>query len=152
MPRKIFVKVQWEFPTAGHLVFWKPCPWVKIPKKMLCASTKNSCTSKILKPSFENRLRFMPTNIKCLGKVWTILLWITWELVNHFTLSVSELEYFWSVDENFTLCPGSTVAPSSSPKQYLKSLEFSKQLPDVFTQIQWDISCKLDVNFRLPGI
>ena len=96
MPRKIFVKVQWEFPTAGHLVFWKPCPWVKIPKKMLCASTKNSCP-KILKPSFENRLGFMPTNIKCLGKVWTILLWITWELVNHFTLSVSELEYFWSV-------------------------------------------------------
>ena len=47
---------------------------------------------------------------------------------------------------------GSTVASTSSPKQYLKSLEFSKQLPDVFTQIQWDISCKLDVNFRLPGI
>ena len=98
MPRKIFVKVHWEFPTAGHLVFWKPCPWVKIPKKMLCASTKNSCTSKILKPSFENRLGFMPTNIKCLGKVWTILLWITWELVNHVALIVSELEYFWSVE------------------------------------------------------
>ena len=97
MPRKIFVKVQWEFPTAGHLVFWKPCPWVKIPKKMLCASTKNSCT-KILKPSFENRLGFMPTNIKCLGKVWTICLWITRELINHVTLSVSELEYFWSVE------------------------------------------------------
>ena len=96
MPRKIFVKVQWEFPTAGHLVFWKPCPWVKIPKKMLCAST-NSCT-KILKPSFENRLGFIPTNIKCLGKVWTILLWITWELVYHVTLSVWELEYFWSVE------------------------------------------------------
>ena len=96
MPRKIFVKVQWEFPTTGHLVFWKPCPWVKIPKKMLCAST-NSCT-KILKPSFENRLGFMPTNIKCLGKVWTILLWITWELVYHVTLSVWELEYFWSVE------------------------------------------------------
>ena len=28
MPRKIFVKVQWEFPTAGSLVFWKPYPWV----------------------------------------------------------------------------------------------------------------------------
>ena len=38
---------------------------------MLYASAKNSCT-KILKPSFENRLEFMPTNIKCLGKVWTI--------------------------------------------------------------------------------
>ena len=97
MPRKIFVKVQWEFPTAGHLVFWKPCPWVKIPKKMLCASTKNSCP-KILKPSFENRLGFMPTNIKCLGKVWTICWWITRELINHVTLSVSELEYFWSVE------------------------------------------------------
>ena len=47
---------------------------------------------------------------------------------------------------------GSTVASTSSPKQYLKSLEFSKQLSDVFTQIQRDISCKLDVNFRLPGI
>ena len=46
----------------------------------------------------ENRLGFMPTNIKSLGKVWTILLWITWELVNHFTLGVSELEYFWSVE------------------------------------------------------
>ena len=156
MPRKIFVKVQWEFPTAGHLVFWKPCPWVKIPKKMLCASAKNSCT-KILKPSFENRLEFMPTNIKCLGKVWTICLWITRELINHVTLIVSELEYFWSDEtmkkyENFTLCPGSTVAPISSPKHCLKSLEFSKQLSDVFTQIQWDISCKLDMNFRLPGI
>ena len=93
MPRKIFVKVHWEFPTAGHLVFWKPCPWVKIPKKMLYASAKNSCT-KILKPSFENRLEFMPTNIKCLGKVWTICLWITRELINRVTLSVSELEYF----------------------------------------------------------
>ena len=97
MPRRIFVKVHWEFPSAGHLVFWKPCPWVKIPKKMLCASAKNSCT-KILKPSFENRLEFMPTNIKCLGKVWTICLWITRELINHVTLSVSELEYFWSVE------------------------------------------------------
>ena len=98
MPRKIFVKVQWEFPTAGRLVFWKPCPWVKIPKKMLCASTKHSC-AKILKPSFENRLRFMPTNNKCLGKAWTI--WfvdISRELINHVTLSVSELEYFWSVE------------------------------------------------------
>ena len=64
---------------------------------MLCASTTNSCT-KILKPSFENRLRFMPTNIKCLGKVWTICLWITREQINHVTLSVSELEYFWSVE------------------------------------------------------
>jgi len=148
MPRKIFVKVHWEFPTAGHLVFWKPCPWVKIPKKMLCASTKNSCTN-ILKPSFENRSGFMPTNIKCLGKVWTgspeswlitsrsVRTWIFLKCRNY---------------ENFTLCPGSTVAPTSSPKQCLKSLEFSKQLPDVFTQIQWDISCKLDVNFRLPGI
>ena len=96
MPRKIFVKVQWEFPTAGHLVFWMSCSWVKIPKKMLCASTKNSCT-KILKPSFENRLGFMATNIKCLGKVWTICLGITQELTNHVTLSVSQLEYFWSV-------------------------------------------------------
>ena len=64
---------------------------------MLYASAKNSCT-KILKPSFENRLEFMPTNIKCLGKVWTICLWITRELINHVTLSVSELEYFWSVE------------------------------------------------------
>ena len=40
----------------------------------------------------------MPTNIKCLGKVWTICLWITRELINHVTLSVSELEYFWSVE------------------------------------------------------
>ena len=31
---------------------------------------------------------------------------------------------------------GSTVAPTSSPKQYLKSLESFKQLSDVFTQIQ----------------
>ena len=94
MPRKIFVKVHWEFPTAGQLVFWKPCPWMKIPKKMLCASAKNSCT-KILKPSFENRLELMPTNIKCLGKVWTICLWISQELIlNHVRLSVSELEYF----------------------------------------------------------
>jgi len=31
---------------------------------------------------------------------------------------------------------GSTVASTSGPKQYLKSLEFSKQLSDVFTQIQ----------------
>ena len=97
MPRKIFVKVHWEFPTARHLAFWKPRPWVKIPKKMLCASAKNSCT-KILKPSFENRLEFMPTNIKCLGKVWTICLWITRELINRVTLSVSELEYFLSVE------------------------------------------------------
>ena len=30
----------------------------------------------------ENRLGFMPTNIKCLGKVWTIIcLWITRELI-----------------------------------------------------------------------
>ena len=153
MPRKIFLKVQWEFPTAGHLVFWKPCPWVKIPKKMLCASTKNSCTSKILKPSFENRLGFMPTNIKCLGKVWTVCLWISQELINRVRLSVSELEYFKCRNyQNFTLCPGSTVAPTSSPKQCLKSLEFSKQLPHLFTQFQWDISCKLVVNFRLPGI
>ena len=34
----------------------------------------------------------------------------------------------------------------------LKSLEFSKQLPDVTTQIKRDISCKLDVNFRQPGV
>ena len=47
---------------------------------------------------------------------------------------------------------GSTVAPTSSPKQCLKSLEFPKQLLVVFTQIQGDISCKLDMNFRLPGI
>ena len=98
MLKKIFVKVQWEFPTAGHLVFWKSCLWVKIPKKMLSASTKNSCNKK-LKPSFENRWGFMPTNIKCLGKVSTIIcLWITRELINHVTLSVSELEYFWSVE------------------------------------------------------
>ena len=61
---------------------------------MLCASAKNSCT-KILKPSFENRLELMPTNIKCLGKVWTICLWISQELIlNRVRLSVSELEYF----------------------------------------------------------
>ena len=34
---------------------------------------------------------------------------------------------------------GSRVASTSSPKQYLKSLEFPKQLLDVFTQIQRDI-------------
>ena len=37
-------------------------------------------------------------------------------------------------------------------KQCLKSLECSKQLPGVFTQSKLGISCKLDVNFRLPGI
>ena len=31
---------------------------------------------------------------------------------------------------------GSTVASTSSPKQYLKSLESFKQISDVFTQIQ----------------
>ena len=62
--------------------------------------------------------------------------------------------YFWSVEnyKDFTPCPGSTVASTSSPKQCLKSLEFSKQLSDVITQIKWDISCKLDVNFRLLDI
>ena len=155
MPKKIFVKVQWEFPTAGHLVFWKSFPWVKIPKKMLCASTKNSCTKK-LEPSFENRLGFMPTNIKCLGKVWTIIIYVcgspeSW-LSRHPQCARTWIFLKCQNYENFTLCPGSTVASTSSPRQCLKSLEFSKQLPDVFTQIQRDISCKLDVNFRLPGI
>ena len=40
----------------------------------------------------------MPTNIKCLGKVWTIFLWITRELINRVRLSVWELEYFLSVE------------------------------------------------------
>ena len=58
-------------------------------------------------------------------------------VINHVTISVSELEYFWCRNyENFTLCPGSTVDLTSSPKQCLKSLEFSKQPSDVFTQIQ----------------
>ena len=47
---------------------------------------------------------------------------------------------------------GSTVASTSSPKQYYKSLEFSKQLSDLFTKIQRDVSRKLDMNLRLPGI
>ena len=60
---------------------------------------------------------------------------ISRELINHVTFSVSELEYFLSVGyEDFTLWPGSTIAYTSSPKQCLKSLEFSKQLPGVFTQ------------------
>jgi len=45
MPRKIFVKVQWEFLTAGRPVFWKPHPWVKIPNNMLNASAENLSTT-----------------------------------------------------------------------------------------------------------
>ena len=71
-------------------MFVQNCP---CDGRQYIASAKNSCT-KILKPSFDNRLEFMPTNIKCLGKVWTICLWITRELINRVTLSVSELEYF----------------------------------------------------------
>ena len=53
----------------------------------------------------------------------------------------------WTGHERVSfLCPGSTVAPTSSPKQCLKSLEFYKKLPDVFTQIQSDISCNASVN------
>ena len=33
----------------------------------------------------------MPTNIKCLGKVWTICLWIIRELISQVTISVLEL-------------------------------------------------------------
>ena len=91
MPRKIFVKVQWEFPTAGHLVFWKPYPWVKILKNMLDASAENLSTTTrnlyleslgISKQSLNTLLRFR-------GFLWIFI---------GSSLSVWELEYFLSVE------------------------------------------------------
>ena len=87
MPKKIFVKVHWEFPTAGHLVFWKPYPWVKILKNMLDASAENLSTT-IRKPLFRIAWHFW-TNTKYSGEVSLII--GSWP-------SVSELEYFLSVE------------------------------------------------------
>ena len=42
--------------------------------------------------------------------------------------------------------------PYVKPKAVFEIAWFSKQRPDVITQIKWDISCKLEVNFWLPGI
>ena len=68
MPRKIFVKVQWEFPTAGHPpVFWKPYPSVKIRKNYAYTSSESLSTTMrnlylesvgISKQSLNTLLRF----------------------------------------------------------------------------------------------
>ena len=123
-----------------------------VQRKCFVQARKKSCT-KILKPAFENFLGIYANKHQMLREGLDNMFVDHPGLINHVTISVSELEYFWCRNyENFTLCPGSTVDPTSSPKQCLKSLEFSKQLSDVFTQIRGDISRKLYVNFRLPGI
>ena len=139
MPRKIFVKVQWEFPTAGHLVFWKPYPWVKILKNMLDASAENLSTTTrnlyleslgISKQSLNTLLRFR-------GFLWIFI---------GSSLSVWELEYFLCRKHwDFTLCPiaSSTAASTFNPRQYLLSFETAKQISYVVRGIKQAIPRKL---------
>ena len=92
MARKIFVKVQWEFSTAGHLVFWKPyLSRVKILKNYAYTSSENLSTTirnlyleslGISKQSLNTLLRFP-------GFLWIFI---------GSSLSVWELECFLSVE------------------------------------------------------
>ena len=92
MPKKIFVKVQWEFPTAGHLVFWKPYPWVKILKNMLDASAENLSTT--TRNLYLESLGISEQTLNTLVRFQWKFVWI---LIGS-RLSVSELEYFLSVE------------------------------------------------------
>ena len=139
MLRKIFVKVQWEFPTAGHLVFWKPYPWVKILKNMLDASAENLSTT-IRKPLFRIAWHFW-TNTKYSGEVSLI---ISVDIHRELTQCVrtwifSKCRKHW----DFTLCPSSTVASTFNPRQYLQSLEIPKQISYVLRGIKRAIPRKL---------
>lgn len=40
-----FVWVGHQFPTAGHLVFWGPCPWVGILERMFGAGAESLSTA-----------------------------------------------------------------------------------------------------------
>ena len=92
MARKIFVKVQWEFSTAGHLVFWKPyLSRLKILKNYAYTSSENLSTTirnlyleslGISKQSLNTLLRFP-------GFLWIFI---------GSSLSVWELECFLSVE------------------------------------------------------
>ena len=52
---RYFVQIQHEFPTAGHLVLWKPYPWVKILKNMVKVARYSVSGS--IPPKFEDKLR-----------------------------------------------------------------------------------------------
>ena len=140
MARKIFVKVQWEFSTAGHLVFWKPyLSRLKILKNYAYTSSENLSTTirnlyleslGISKQSLNTLLRFP-------GFLWIFI---------GSSLSVWELECFLSVENieiSLKLCPNPTVASTFNPRQYLQSSEIPKQISYVRRGIKRTIPRKL---------
>ena len=138
---RYFVQIGREFPTAGHLVFWKPYPWVKILKNMLDASAENLSTT-IRKPLFRIAWHFWP-NTKYSGEV-SLIISVDIHRESRLTQCVRTLIFskcrtHW----DFTLCSNSTVASTFNPMQYLKSLEISKQISCVLRGIKRAIPRKL---------
>ena len=95
---RYFLQIWREFPTARHLVFWKPYPWVKILKNILNASLENLSTTNYTKPLFRITWHFW-TNTKYSGEVSLIIFmdifigsWLSvWELyliVKHIEISL----------------------------------------------------------------
>ena len=70
---RYFVKIVREFPTAGHLVFWKPYPWVKI--HMLNASAENLSTT--TRNLYLESLGISEQTLNTLVKLW-------WGFVDNF--------------------------------------------------------------------
>ena len=137
----MLVKVQWEFPTAGHLVFWKPYPWVKILKNY--AECKlGEFVQYNTKPLFRIARHFW-TNTKYSGEVSLI---VSVDIHRELTDSVSELEYFLSVKniEISLYAQAWQSQPSTfNPRQYLQSLEIPKEISYVLRGIKRAISRKL---------
>ena len=135
---RYFVQIGRQFPTALNLVFWKPYPWVKILKNMLNASLENLSTTNYTKPLFRIAWHFW-TNTKYSGEVSLIIsVDIHRELCVR-TWILSKRRKHW----DFTPCPRSTVASTFNPRQYLQSLEISKQISCVLGGIKQAIPRKL---------
>ena len=137
---RYFVQIGRQFPTALNLVFWKPYPWVKILKNMLNASLENLSTTNYTKPLFRIAWHFW-TKTKYSGEV-SLIISMDIIFLQELTQCVRTLlncQTHW----DFTLFPNSTVASTFNPRQYLQSLEISKQISCVLGGIKQAIPRKL---------
>ena len=126
---RYFVQIGREFPTAG---------WVKILKNMQNASLENLSTTirKLYLESLGISEQSLNTLVRFVDNFCGYSSEVTGDSVCE---NFNKCRTHW----DFTLCPNSTVASSFNPRQYLHSLEISKQLSCVLRGIKWAIPRKL---------
>ena len=89
--------------------------------------------------------RYFWTSIKCSGAV---SLMFSEDILRALTQCVINVDVNVATSLN-AQC--STAASISKPRQFLESLDVWKQMSYSLRKIQWEMSGKLDANFRLPG-